>query len=86
MDKPPLATPMPDPLRIKATRWVVVTPENAAAVFKRLTEKKQDPVLFALTDDEYQLLSTNLAELRNLIADQRKIIIKYKEYYEPPAK
>jgi len=39
--------------------------------------------LFGLTDDGYESLSVTMAELRNHIAAQRQIIIKYKEYYEP---
>lgn len=83
IEKTPLAIPPLDPLKVKATRWIVITPENAQEVFKKLEEKKQDLVLFALTDNEYQQLSLTTAELRNFIAMQRTIIIKYKEYYEP---
>lgn len=62
----------------------MVTPENIDQVWKRLEEEKIDLVLFGLTDDGYQELAMTMAELRNHIANQRAIIIKYKEYYEPP--
>jgi hypothetical protein len=48
-----------------------------------LEDNKDSVVLFGLTDDGYQQLSMTIAEMRTLIATQRQIIIKYKEYYEP---
>jgi predicted GTPase len=76
--------PLPPPLKAREMQWFVVTPENIEQVWKRLEEEKVDLVLFALTDDGYQELAMTMAELRNHIASQRVIIVKYKEYYEPP--
>jgi len=84
MDKTPLHIPSPDPLEVKPIKWIVITPENAESVFAQLASKRQDVVLFGLTADDYQLLSITMADLRNFIATQRTIIIKYKDYYEPP--
>ncbi len=64
--------------------WVIITPENAEEVWKKLKEENTDLVLFGLTDDGYEQLAITMAEIRNFIAQQRTIIIKYKEYYEPP--
>lgn len=74
---------MPDPLRLDPIDWVVVTPANAEEIFQRLESKELDLVLFGLTDEGYKTLAVTIAELRNLINQQRNIIIKYKEYYEP---
>lgn len=63
--------------------WFVMTPQNAEQVWTRLKEQNVDLVVFALTDDGYQELAMTMAEVRNYIASQRAIIIKYKEYYEP---
>jgi hypothetical protein len=63
----------------------LITPANAEKVFSELKEKNVDLVLFGLTDDGYESLSVTMAELRNYIAAQRQIIIKYREYYEPAA-
>jgi len=73
----------PKPLAPKSPTWIVVTPENVDKVWKDLKEKNVDLVLFAITDDGYEELAINIAELRSYIAQQRQIIIKYKEYYEP---
>jgi hypothetical protein len=74
---------MPDPLRLDPIDWVVITPQNAEEVFARLESKELDIVLFGLSAEGYQQLAVTIAELRNLINQQRNIIIKYKEYYEP---
>jgi len=76
---------LPDPpvLQAREIKWVIITKENAAETFKKLEEKGVDIVLFGLTDEGYEQLAMTMAELRNLIATQRSIIIKYREYYEP---
>ena len=79
-----LNIPEPTPLTGRQMHWVIITPENAEEVWKKLKEENTDLVLFGLTDDGYEQLAITMAEIRNFIAQQRTIIIKYKEYYEPP--
>jgi hypothetical protein len=74
----------PAPLKGRELSWIIITPENAEEVWKKLKESNTDVVLFAVTDDGYEQLALTMAELRNFIAQQRAIIVKYKEYYEPP--
>ena len=83
LEKTPLALPDPAPLKSKPIQWVVITPSNVDAVWERLSQDDDDVVVFALTADGYQQLAVTIAELRNLIATQRVIIQKYREYYEP---
>jgi hypothetical protein len=83
VDKTPLNLPDPAPLKARTPKWIIITPQNAEATWKRLKEENVDIVLFGLTDEGYEELAITMAELRNLIAQQRSIIIKYKEYYEP---
>ena len=73
----------PKPLTIESMEWIVVTPENVNEVFKQLEEKNTDLVLFAITDDGYEKLASDMVLIRNYIAQQRLIIMKYKDYYEP---
>ena len=75
---------LPPPLQAREMDWLVVTPDNIEEVWKQLKEKDTDLVLFALTDNGYEQLALTIAEVRNLINSQRVILIKYKEYYEPP--
>ena len=75
LDKP--AVPKQEELN-----WIIINSENAEEVFAKLKENNTDPVLFGLTDDEYEDLAKNFAQIRNYIIQQNFIIDKYKEYYE----
>jgi hypothetical protein len=78
-----LDIPDPKPLVSKPVKWILITPENAEKVWEDLRKDNVDLVLFAITDEGYEELAVSMAEIRNFIAQQRAIIIKYKEYYEP---
>lgn len=80
----PLNLPDPAPLKMREVQWLVITPENAEQIWQKLKDEKKDLMLIALTDEGYEMLAMNIAEIKNLIAQQRSVIIKYKEYYEPP--
>ena len=83
VERAPLNIADPEPLKPGDIQWSIITRDNAEAVFKRLEDNNDSVVLFGLTDNGYQQLSMTIAEMRTLIATQRQIIIKYKEYYEP---
>jgi hypothetical protein len=74
---------MPKPIEAQSVEWYVVTPDNVEEVFKQLESEKKDLVLFAITDDGYEKLAGDMARIRSYIAQQRLIIVKYKDYYEP---
>lgn len=82
-DKTSLDIPLPDPLKLKPMQWIVITPGNQEEVFAQLEAEGVDVAVFALTPDGYQSLAITISELRTMIATQRKIILQYKEYYEP---
>ena len=63
-------------------RWIIITSENAEEVFKRLEEEGIDPVLFGLTDKDFQLIAKNFAQIRNQLKITNDLLDKYKEYYE----
>lgn len=79
----PLNLPDPPPIRAHSPRWIVVTPDNVERMWKQLRDSKTDVVLFALTDDGYEELAVNLAEIRNFIELQRRVTEEYRRYYEP---
>jgi hypothetical protein len=85
VERTPLRLVDPAPVRGRELEWIIITPENAESVWQRLRESNTDMVLFALTDDGYETLSLTMAELRNFIAQQRAILGRYREYYEPLA-
>ena len=79
----PLALENPAPLELQDIDWIIITKDNADEVFEKIkNEKNGDYALFALTDNGYEKLALNLADIRNKLAEQRQIILSYKEYYE----
>ena len=76
----------PTPLQLEQIKWIIITSQNAAEVFKKMEEQGLDPVLFGLTDNDYQLIAKNFAQIRNQLKITNDILDKYKEYYEPKEK
>jgi hypothetical protein len=76
----------PTPLELENLRWIIITSENADEVFKKLEEQGIDPVLWGLTDKDFELLAKNFARIRNQLVVTNKLLDKYKEYYEPKEK
>ena len=72
----------PTPLELEQLRWIIITSENAEEVFKKLEEQGIDPVLFGLTDKDFELLAKNFARIRNQLKITNDLLDKYKEYYE----
>ena len=66
--------------------WHIITSENAEEVFKKLEEEGIDPVLFGLTDKDFEMLSKNFAKIRNQLMQTNKLLDQYKEYYEAEEK
>ena len=79
----PLALADPKPLALQDIDWIIITKDNADEVFEIIkNDKNGDYALFALTDNGYEKLALNFADIRNKIAEQRQIILSYKDYYE----
>ncbi len=72
----------PTPLELENLRWIIITSKNAEEVFKRLEESGIDPVLWGLTDKDFELLAKNFAQIRNQLKITNDLLDKYKEYYE----
>jgi 5-bromo-4-chloroindolyl phosphate hydrolysis protein len=66
--------------------WHIITSENAEEVFKKLEAEGIDPVLFGLTDKDFEMLSKNFAKIRNQLMQTNKLLDQYKEYYEAEEK
>ena len=72
----------PSPLVLERIKWHIITSENAAEVFAKLEAEGIDPVLFGLTDKDFQLIAKNFAQIRNQLKVTNELLDKYKEYYE----
>ena len=79
----PLNLDSPDIADFEDLNWYIITSENAEEMFAKLKEKNVDPVLFGLTDDGYEALSKNFAQIRHYIQKQKLQLETYKNYYEP---
>ena len=51
-------------------------------MFAKLKEQNIDPVLFGLTDDDYETLAVNFAQIRAYMIKQKLTLDQYREYYE----
>ena len=78
----PLNLESPQTPKMESINWVIITSENAEEVFKKLEAEGIDPVLWGLTDKDFELLSKNFAQIRNKMVETNAILDKYKEYYE----
>jgi len=74
--------PMPTPLQMEEIKWLIITSENAQEVFKKLEEAGIDPVLFGITDKDYQVLARNFAQIRQKLQETNNLLEEYKKYYE----
>ena len=74
--------PMPTPLQMEEIKWIIINSENADEVFKKLEEQGIDPVLFGLTDKDFELLAKNFAQIRAKLQETNTLLEEYKKYYE----
>ena len=72
----------PTPLVLEQLRWIIITSENAEEVFQKLKDQGIDPVIFGLTDKDFELLAKNFARIRNQLKITNNLLDNYKEYYE----
>jgi len=63
-------------------KFIIIHSENADEAFAKMAEQGKDPVLFGLSDDDYETLAKNFAQIRAYMIQQQLIIEKYREYYE----
>jgi len=82
----PLNLDQPEIADFEDLDWYIITSDNAEEMFAKLKEKNLDPVLFGLTDDGYEALSKNFAQIRHYIQKQKLQLETYKNYYEPGVK
>ena len=74
--------PMPTALELEQVKWFIITSENAEEVFAKLEAAGIDPVLFGLTDKDFQVLAKNFAQIRQKLQETTNLLEEYKKYYE----
>ena len=65
---------------MREIEFIIVTPENVDQVFEDI--KSDDVVIFGVTDQGYDDIALNLADLRAHIQQQKKIIAIYENQYD----
>ena len=86
VSKTPLNLPNPDPLKLQNVEWIVITKDNANEIFERIKSAGGEYALFAVEDTGYEKLQINFTDIRNKLAEQRQLLLAYREYYEPSDK
>lgn len=82
IDRPTLILPPTETLEMKEVDWIIITPDNAEEYFAKMQENGESISFFALTADGYSALGINMAQLLELISQQKAIIVAYEEYYD----
>ena len=82
VERVPLDLQYPPVEVLEEINWLIINEANQEEVFNKLKEANIDPVLFALSDEDYELLQKNNVRMRNQIIRYRQIIEAYKQYYE----
>ncbi len=72
----------PKPIKMNDVEFFIITKDNATEIFKELEAKNVDVVLYGLSDNGYENMSINMANIKRYILEQRQIINSYRNYYE----
>ena len=82
IERSPLVLPQADQFSSRDVKWIVVTPDNVQEVFDKLEADGKPIVIFALTEEGWENLTLNMADLLKLVQQQKAINIAYEEYYQ----
>ena len=82
VERAPLDLDKPTIQQLEELKWIIITSENADEVFKKMKEQGLDPVVFGLSDKDFQLLAKNFAQIRAHMMKLNVMIDEYKDYYE----
>ena len=86
VEREPLNLEAPESPSMEKLNWIIITSENADEVFAKMKKDGLDPVLFSLSDEDYELLAKNFAQIRAYIIKQGATLEQYKKYYEGETK
>ena len=82
VEREPLALEKPTIQELEKLKWIIITSKNADEVFKKMKDEGIDPVVFGLSDKDFQLLAKNFAQIRAHMMKLNVMIDEYKDYYE----
>jgi hypothetical protein len=82
IERSPLVLPQVDQFSSRDVEWIVITPDNAQEVFDKMQSQGKPIVIFGLTEEGWQSLTLNMADLLKLVQQQKAIITAYEGYYQ----
>lgn len=83
VERAPLILPAVDTFQARNVEWIVITPDNYRDVTRQLEAAGDNVALFALTDNGYEALAKNIADIQKIIVQYQAIVQAYKDYYTP---
>jgi len=81
VDRPKLVLPKADELNMRKVEWVILTEKNVEAQFAKLKSSGRAIAFFAITDQGYENLGSNISNIRAYIEQQHAILGAYESYY-----
>lgn len=81
-EQPKLEISATKPMDLSSVKFVVITSDNALIVLEEMKSTGEEPILIALTPEDYKNLSINIQLIKNYLLEQKKIVKLYKEFYE----
>jgi hypothetical protein len=83
VERPRLDLPPPPSVTLQSVKFRVIHKHNADKFFNDVDKNDgKEPVVVALSVQDYKKMALNLAKLKAYIKSQQKIISLYKRYYE----
>lgn len=82
VDRPKLDLPPPPAIKLTDIKFKVIHKHNADKYFTEVDSSGKEPVVVAITVQDYKKLAVNMVKLKAYIKAQQKIISLYKRYYE----
>lgn len=82
INRPELILPDTTTLDLRKVDFLIVTRDNIEEVFAELERTGQPIVLMSVTSDGYTALSLNIADILELVSQQKSVILAYRNYYE----
>jgi hypothetical protein len=66
---------------MKSVDFIIVTLDNAEAVFKKLEAEGQPVVIFGMDSQNYENNAVNFSNIIKLLSQQKSVILAYENYY-----
>jgi len=76
--------PIVQPIEQQPIHWIIITEDNLDDVLKKMETENKRVVFFAMTPEDYEILTMNAAEVRRYIQQQNAVLSAYKEYADMP--